>query len=71
MFTVVFWRDAVERAIKTAAQAGIAVFVAGVTVTSVDWGDAGAVVGTAVLVSLLGSVASTRVGSPTSASLIE
>lgn len=71
VFTRKFWADAAERAIKTAAQSGIGVFVADVTVLSVDWEVAGAVVGTATLVSLLTSVASANLGQPGTASVVE
>ena len=57
-----FWIAAAERAIKTFAQALVALFVAGVTVLTIDWQQGLAVAGTAALVSLLTSVASLRVG---------
>lgn len=53
-----FWQDAAERALKTAAQSVLAVFVAGVTILSVDWVDTLAIGATAALVSVLTSVAS-------------
>lgn len=53
-----FWQDAAERALKTAAQSVLAVFVAGVTIMSVDWVDTLAIGATAALVSVLTSVAS-------------
>jgi len=65
-----FWLDLVERATKTAAQALLAVFVAGVTIMSVDWVDALAITGTAALVSILTSIASAGVGSKDNASLV-
>ena len=57
-----FWLAAAERAIKTFAQALVALFVAGVTVLTIAWQQGLAVAGTAALVSLLTSVASLRVG---------
>lgn len=57
-----FWMAAAERAVKTFAQALVALFVAGVTVWSIDWQEALAVSATAALVSVLTSVASLRVG---------
>lgn len=57
-----FWLAAAERAIKTFAQALVALFVAGVTVLTIDWQQGLAVAGTAALVSLLTSVASLRLG---------
>lgn len=70
MLSKTFFYDLAERAIKTAAQALLAVFVAGVTIMSVDWVDALAITGTAALVSVLTSIASAGVGSRDSASLV-
>lgn len=63
MFTKSFWKAAAERAIKTVAQALIAVIAA----TSFDWfsADWKAIVGTAAtagVLSLLTSIASAGVG---------
>ena len=55
-----FWTAAAERAVKTFAQALVALFVAGVTVLTIDWQQGLAVAGTAALV--LTSVASLRLG---------
>ena len=65
-----FWEDTAERAIKTFAQALLGVFVAGVTIMSVDWVDALAVGATASLVSVLTSIASAGARDPESASLV-
>lgn len=70
MFSHQFIKDAAERAIKTAAQAILAVFVAGVTIMSVDWVDTLAIGATAALVSVLTSIASAGVRNPESASLV-
>ncbi|GAB3135735.1 hypothetical protein GCM10027289_29890 [Tsukamurella serpentis] len=70
MFTKKFWRDATERAIKTAAQSAIGVFAADVTVLSLNWPAAGAVVGTATLLSYLTSIVSSGVGDRESASAL-
>jgi hypothetical protein len=64
MFDTRFWIAATERAVKTFAQALVAVFVAGVTVLTVDWTQAIAVAVTAAAVSLLTSVASAPFGNP-------
>ena len=65
-----FWEDTAERAIKTFAQALLGVFVAGVTIMSVDWVDALAIGSTATLVSVLTSIASAGARNPESASLV-
>ena len=57
-----WWSCAFERAIKTAAQASLALFAAGVTILDIDWQQGVAVVVTATLLSLLSSVASDRMG---------
>lgn len=59
---VCFWKAAGERAVKTAAQAGIALFAAGATILDIDAQQGLAVVATATLLSLLSSVASDRLG---------
>lgn len=68
----VFWAASVERAVKTFAQALVAVFLgdSALSVISVDWTSAGAVAGTAALVSVLTSVASGTVGPEGSPSLV-
>jgi hypothetical protein len=59
----VFWIATGERAVKTFAQALVALFVAGVTVLTIDWQQGLAVAATAALVSVLTSIASVRLGS--------
>lgn len=70
MLSAQFWREAGERAVKTFAQVLVAMFTVGVTILSVDWVDALAVSGTAALVSILTSVASSGFGSPDTPSVI-
>lgn len=65
----VYWIDVAERAAKTAAQAAAGV-LAGSTVLDMDWRGALAIVGTAVLGSLLTSLASLPVGEAGSASAV-
>lgn len=66
-----FWLDTAERAVKTFAQALVAVFVAGITVLTVDWVQAVAVAATAALVSIGTSIASYNAGEKGTASLID
>lgn len=63
MFNKEFALATLERALKTFAQALVAVFAAGsITVLNVDWTQALAVAGTAALLSVLTSVASGGIG---------
>ena len=71
MFTSSFWKSTAERAIKTVAQALIAVLAA----TTFDWftADWQAIAGTAVtagLLSLLSSIASAGIGDKGTPSVI-
>jgi hypothetical protein len=62
MFTVKFWKDAAERAIRTAAQALLALWATDVTgVLAVDWVQAGSVAALAALTSILMSIIATGV----------
>ena len=59
MWTLDFWKDAGERALKTFLQSIIAVFaVGGVDILSVDWKSALVTAGTAAAMSLATSVVS-------------
>lgn len=59
MFTKQFWKDAAERAVKTFAQAAVAVLTAGATgLLDVEWVHVFSVSGLAALVSILTSVGS-------------
>jgi hypothetical protein len=63
MFTVKFWKDAAERAIRTAAQSLLALWATDVTgVLAVDWVQAGSVAALAALTSILMSIIATGVG---------
>ena len=66
-----FWVAAGERAVKTFAQSLVALFVAGVTVLTIDWQQALAVSVTAAVVSVLTSVASVRLGPFEGPSLVD
>lgn len=70
MWSIEFWTDTAERAIRTFAQALLAIVTVGSALTDIDWGTALSMAGTAAVVSVLMSIVSTRVGNPRSASLI-
>lgn len=73
MFTLFFWKGAAERAVKTAAQAVVLLFLAGdhaVNAFSVDYGQAaGFALGAAVL-SILTSLISANIGPSDSPSVV-
>ena len=66
-----FWVDAAERAVRTFAQALVAMLVAGFVFTdAAAWGEALLASAVAALISLLTSVAASGVGDPSSPSLL-
>ena len=69
MYDAMYWKAVAERAVKTAAQSGIALFAAGATILDIDWTQGAAVVATATILSVLSSIASTHVGEFTGPSL--
>ena len=72
MWTLSFWKQTAERAIKTAAQTGAAFFVIGTTgVADVDWATMAGICGVAALASVLTSIASTPFGQADSPSLVK
>ena len=71
MWTTRFWKDAVERALKTFAQTLIALLgVGGFGIIDAPWLSSLSVAGLAALLSVLSSVASATVGEQGSASLV-
>lgn len=65
-----FVKDLLERAVKTFCQSLIAVGLAGATdVLSVDWGNALSVAALATIVSILTSVASSKIGDNTASAV--
>lgn len=60
MFTVLFWKDTFERAVKTFAQALLALFLVApnTPLLAFDWPSALGLAGTAVVISFLTSVIS-------------
>lgn len=72
MFTRAFWKDAVERAISTAAQTALALLGAdGFDLLTVDVADVMGVSLGALVLSVLKSLVASRVNDPESASLVE
>lgn len=65
-----FWRDAAERAIKTAAQTLLASFGIGVSVLSVNWQACLSITATATVLSVLSSIGSEDFGVFGTASLV-
>lgn len=67
-----FWRDALERAVKTFAEATIATFgAAKLDVLNTDWVGVLSIGAGAVVLSLLASVASANIGEVDSASAVK
>lgn len=72
MFNKTFWTSALERALKTFAQAGVALLLGdGLNLLTVDWATVGATAGLAAVVSLLTSVGSAPFGPEGSPSLVD
>jgi hypothetical protein len=73
MFTMQFWKDAVERMLKTVAEVLLAYLGVGefLNAFSVNWGEAGGVALGAAILSILFSLASNNLGRSGTASLTE
>lgn len=71
MRTKTFWIDTLERAVKTFAQALLAVLVVGVPVWEIDWLGALGIALTATIMSVLTSIASGATGDPATASVVD
>lgn len=70
MFSVQFWKDAFERAVKSAAQAALLAYGGdALDVWSLDWKTAVGVVGSGALLSVLTSLGSIALGNSGTASL--
>lgn len=67
-----FWKDALERALATGVQAGVAAIPMSTTlVQHVDWAVVGGTAGLAALLALGKAVIASRVGRSDSASLVD
>jgi hypothetical protein len=72
MFSAIFWKQAVERAVKSAAQALIGLWIGeGFNAWTIDVKLASGVAGGAALLSVLTSVVSLPLGQQGSPSLVE
>ena len=72
MWSRKFWQDSAERSIKTFAQTAVSFLVIGTTgVLEVNWEQIVSVSGIAALASVLTSIASDRVGTKGTASLVK
>ena len=76
MFTLSFWKQAIERAVKTGAQAAVAAFAltdpnsVGFDVLAADWSAVGSFAAGGVILSVLTSIISANLGQPGSPSLV-
>jgi len=71
LFTGSFWLDALERAVKTAAQTVLALIGTNVTdVTSLNWQDIGVATAFSTGLSVLTSIVSSGIGEPGTASVM-
>ena len=71
MWTLGFWKETVERAIKTAAEVALAFFVVGETgMADVSWAAVGGVTAVAAIASVLASLTSAPFGPAHSPSLV-
>ncbi|WP_134324527.1 holin [Cumulibacter soli] len=71
MTTAAFWKATTERAVKTFAQALVALIVVGTSVLDQTWGEALGIAATAAIVSVLTSVGSGAMGGGPSATNTE
>jgi hypothetical protein len=71
MWSAAFWKDAVERGIKTAAQVAVGLLVGLNVTTGFDWETFLVGLGVSVGLSFVTSILSSLAGSPSSASAVK
>jgi hypothetical protein len=72
MFTANFWEQAAERAVKTFAQASLALLTGnGIGLLDVNWGTVASVGGLAAVASLLTSIVTSGIGQPNDPSAVK
>jgi hypothetical protein len=72
MFTANFWKQAAERAVKTFAQASLALLTGnGLGLLDVNWGVVASVGGLAAVASLLTSIVTSGIGQPNDPSAVK
>lgn len=71
LFTGVFWLDVFDRVIRTAAQTAVALITVNATeLGDVDWNEVGSVVALTVILTILTSIATAKVGDTGTAAIV-
>ena len=70
MFTITFWKETTERALKTLAQTLVATIAVGIPLWDIDWLPTIGIALTATLLSVLTSIAGISLGEPGTPSLV-
>lgn len=70
IWTVAYWKDTAERAVKTFAQSLVAAVAVGTPLLDIEWTTALGLAGAATLLSVLSSIGSAAFGRADSASLV-
>ena len=71
MFTWIFWKDTLERAVKTFAQTLVATIAVGIPLWDIDWASTVGIALTATVLSVLTSIAGISLGEPGTPSLVK